>query len=313
MKKNTTLRPEMLDNASSKSYEACTNISTALNATLESSTYPDLFAYYHGQHTTLIGAYAALRFQVAKRKSDTVALAKMFKDLPGAAYGWSYDIEAVYAKDSAGYVQLFPNGRRVFSSGSQISRINAISQLSLALTGITALAAVKTSVDAFLTAITAANNAQKGAKSAIDAKRAILDECRRNAVQAQIYVLAELMKEFNNDVEQVNNYFPMELIRRTVQTFFTGKITGITYALVARRTLKPGAEINLKNTGRENAVEYYLSDTSFGDIPEGTTPIVVPPGRGIKVPVEQLGNLANRFLTVRNTVKGDAFWEVSLA
>lgn len=312
MKKNAPIGPDALLALSQRSYEGFTTASTDLNAALRDSPYVSNYTYYHPQHTGLMNAYNAWTGELAIQKGLTVTLTDLLDKLPAAAYDWAYAIEGVYKKGSAEYVTLLPKGRTIFSTGKQVTRINAIAQLSTALTGITALATVKTSVDNYLTSINAANTAQKSSKNAVAAKKKQLEDEITNAVQSMIYVLGDLTKEFNNDLSSLDEFFPPEIFRKPQQKLFTGTLPPESFKLVATRTLKVGALVTLKNTGRTSTVSSYLAETKFGEIPVGVTPITVKPGYSVKVPVEDLGNLANRYLIVSNPSLGEASWELQI-
>lgn len=299
--------------ATRNSKEKAVLISTFTDSALASAAgVTALYTYYHPLHLDLTTAFDAWRIQVGIQKGKTQELNGLVAGLIVAARDWDLKIQAVYAKGTPEYTTLLPYGRAPFYSGKKDIRIRGINQLSLAIGADPLLATVKTIVDDYYTAILALSNSQQGEISNTDAKSNALEAARIAACKGLEYVLSGLKQHFPDDPSRADEFFRLDLIRNISQKVYTGTITPATVKAILKRKLKPTSIIKIKNTGQVT-LEFYMAAIKGGPVPEGTTPQSVPPGLGVNVPVSALGNINNRFLTVRNQselISGD--WEIGL-
>lgn len=309
-------KPRILDNfvmnATRNNMAKFATVSTEVDAALNGSGFTSLYNDYHPQHLGFMNAYSVGKNQKGDLKKDTATLQALLKGLVPAVANWAYTIEGVYKKGTPEYLAIFPRGRAAFYKGKQVDRVAAVHQLSLSLTGIASLASVKTSVDTYYTNLNAALVTQKTSKSTTNVKRTLLEQQWQNACESMYYVIAGLMQQFNNNTQEVANYIPFHLIDPAPQTVFTGKLPVEGIKVLAKRTMKPAAEVTMINNGTVPA-DFYVSYTKEGKLPIGATPVTVQPGMTVKVPVSQLGSLENKYFTVRNTSDvAEADYELSL-
>ena len=290
-------------NVTDDSYRTCKKIADfTLNALHANPADVFLNGLYLGLKPTVDtfnNRYTDWTAQMGAQKGKTSQLTINLKTLQSQKIeNWDIKIQNVYAQGSPEYIALLPNRRVNFQTGSQEDRINAVKTLGQALTGIASLATVKTDVDAFYTTIKANFDIQKSnlttTSSASDAV-----EIARVAVCIELYnVLAQLMSHFKSNPIQADAYFDMQSIRNHEQTFFKGTLHAGELKLAMTHTFIIAENVRLINKGN-TALRFGLCPLATSEI-DDTTFIDVPANDEMIVESSLLGDLANRFLKVKN-------------
>jgi hypothetical protein len=213
---------------------------------------------------------------------------------------WDIAIQGQFLEGSTKYISILPNHRTPFQNGSQEDRLAACDALSIALTGITALATTKTDVDAFIVTLKASFNAQKGSLSNTVTNSDNLDTARINMCIELYSILGKLMSIYKTKPTDAQQFFDMETIRNHEQTLFKGTLHPNELELILTHTFEDGEQIRLVNKGA-TPLRFALLPLATSVMDEATSFQEVAPNDEDIITVSSLGNLANRFLKVLNT------------
>ncbi len=165
--------------------------------------------------------------QQAAKLSGTASFKTLRKDLSGKkARKWDNTLQITYDKDSDKYLSFFPHNRIPFQSGTNLSRIDAVSTLALALEEetIPALVTLKTEVSAFDLLLKAAFAISDGD---VSDKGNISDDLEdaRIALGVEMYsTLGLMMDRYKTSTEKITNFFDLETIRNHQQVVFRSNI-----------------------------------------------------------------------------------------
>ena len=119
--------------------------------------YGALYNTYDPLDKALTNAYNTWKSMGGFQKGATLSVGQLLQLLtPGKINAWEYAVMGVYAKGTPEFVAIFPQGHKPFQNGEINQRIQAVSQLATALTGIAPLATTLTDVQNFYTQLTAA-------------------------------------------------------------------------------------------------------------------------------------------------------------
>jgi hypothetical protein len=212
---------------------------------------------------------------------------------------WDIAVQGQFLEGTTKYIAIFPNHRIPFQQGSQEDRIAACDALSIALTGITALATTKADVDAFIVTLKASFNAQKGSLSNTVTNSDALDTARVNLCIELYGIVGKLMSIYKTKPTDAQQFFDMETIRNHEQTLFKGTLHPEELELIMTHTFEDGEQIRLINKGA-TVLHFALLPLATSVI-EGATFKEVPPNDDVVIEVSELGDLSNRFLKVLNT------------
>ncbi len=282
----------------------------ALLGDLSKST---LYDYYNELHLDYENAYNDWVTGGGQQKSQTGTLKSLIKGLTAQVNDWDFGVQQVHRKGTNEYTAFFPKGHAPFTTGKQETRIAAVGALNNSLTGIPALATVKTSVNAYYAQLTNTIDTQKAKISITDTLSDQVEAKRIAAGQGLYYVLGALMQTYSADPSQIARYFDLELIRQEGQTDFTGHVSPQEHVTVIKRTLEADDQITLKNLGLV-PLTFYLAAIKDGPIPAGTAGVILQPSEQTHVPASALGDVENnKFLTVFNPSDlADGNWEVEI-
>jgi hypothetical protein len=270
----------------------------AENADLEIHT---LYTRFAPLRTSFSDAYADAIAANAIYKGRTQKFENLKKELTGTKIeDWDIQIQVVFRKDSPEYIELLPNGRKPFQSGTNDQRIEEVRALGLRLAAYPALAAVKTSVDAFKTSIENARNDQQQKEDLVKQKSNLLEIARVATAKMMYGNLGVLMDKFRDDPKQIERFFDLEAIRNTgpeTNETLEGPVAGGDSVNIISDVTDPETEWLLANPGI-TILAYFLSPTADG-VYDGTG-IKVNPGETITKKASELGVPENTFLNVTN-------------
>jgi hypothetical protein len=188
--------------------------------------------------------------QINLQKSKTQTLDELLEELsPEKINDWEYLIRGVFAKGSVQYNLLLPEGVDVFGHGKKDDRIDLVEVLGEGLTGIPALAAVKTDVDNFHASLLAARNTQQGAISDTKTESGDVSQALEAAMIGLFSFYGACIEHFPNQQNEIKPLFHIQLIRNLPQTFFLRTVNGEVDAMefIAKRTKKPTDRVKVKN------------------------------------------------------------------
>lgn len=251
--------------------------------------------------TSFSGAYADAIAANAIYKGRTQKFENLKKELTGTKIeDWDIQIQVVFRKDSPEYIELLPNGRKPFQSGTNDQRIEEVRSLGLRLAAYPALAAVKTSVDAFKTSIENSRNDQQQKEDHVKQKSNLLEIARVATAKMMYGNLGVLMDKFRDDPKQIERFFDLEAIRNigpeTNETLEGPLAGGDSFSIISG-IKDPETEWLFANPGVA-ILAYFTSKTADGVYTSGG--IKVNPGETIVKKASDLGDPANTFLNVTN-------------
>ena len=304
MKKTWLYLQNPFFNCTKKNYKKAVKISTYTDAQLLAKIadpfYATLYAAYHPLHLALVAAYNTWKAQGGTQKGSTVTLVDLLAQLsPGKSGVWNRAVQLLYPVGSAIYTAIFPKKMKPFYTGTQTDRINAVSQLEIALTGRTPLATTLSDVTAFSTSLSTAETAQSGSMGTTTTASTNVETARVNAMVMLYSILGQCMGQFAATPRLITVLFNLNVIRNTMQTIFTGGLKKSAFETIAQRTFELTDTIDAGNDGA-SLLGFYLAENA-GDGPAGYTVINVLSTKTGTIPITDfVGNTTNNFLCVVN-------------
>ncbi|HEX3009871.1 MAG TPA: hypothetical protein VHO90_19870 [Bacteroidales bacterium] len=284
-------------NSNAKALKISTYHVNALSAEKDDPYIVTLLTPYLVVHNELKAAMEAQAVKGGQRQGKTVTLYELLGTLSNTKISrWQAAVAAKYGKAGEEYTTFFPEGSKPFQNGAQLDRVRAVEALSSALTGYTALADLKTEVDAFKTLLRTAYDTQKEHIGSTKEKSDEIKPFRDTMCNLQYGDLGLLMNHYASAPENILRYFDLSVLSRTEQTKFTGQLKPGEIYTIAKRTFAAGDEIKINNKGNV-ALKFYLGKKR--EIPPTVQGITVAPGEQT-IEVSSLGNLADKYLIVQN-------------
>jgi hypothetical protein len=211
---------------------------------------------------------------------------------------WDALVQAVYAKGSAQYLILFPNGHTSFMQGSQESRINTFKTLSTNIGTDAALSAVKAEVDAYYVDLMDAFTHKSNNKYKTGVHSDGCDAARVDLCEQQYLNLGSFIAKFFQTPDVVAAFFDLVNIRSSSQTDFTRLVKPLSVFTIVKRTLAPTDQIRINNTGPA-ILRFFVGNVKDAAI--GITFIEVAPGANNDYAASLLGDVTNNhFIIVYN-------------
>lgn len=214
-----------------------------------------LDAFFGPRYLTFKPIYDAMKaertdygVQKGAQKSGTQSVDDLLKLLsPGKINQWDLQISVVFAPGSPQYVALLPDGHEHFNRGKKDIRIEAVKDLGQALTGIVALAATKTDVDAFYLQLKNARVAQKGSISETKDDSGELTDAMLKCMVALYALLGACIDHFADTPDDIKPIFDISTIRDIAQKTFIDTVTAGdgTEDFVFKRTLMPAQKVKI--------------------------------------------------------------------
>jgi len=291
-------------NCTKKSFKKAVKISTYTDAQLlakgSDPFYEPLYLAYHQLHLAFLAAYNTWKAQGGTQKGMTLTVTQLLAQLSPFKIGnWDRAVQGLYAKGTAVYLSIFPNGHKMFQSGTKLSRINAVSQLVTALTGKASLATTLTDVTTFNNSLIAANTTQSGSKGTTFALSDAVETARVNACSMMFCILGQCIAKFPQDPTVCEVIFDLETVRSKQQTEFVSTIKAASFKNIAERTFLLTDIIDVDSDGVAE-LGYYLAEKK-GDAPTGYTIISVLAGKTKAITISDfIDNTKNKFLCVVN-------------
>ena len=301
--------------AGKKSYRQGLKLSTYYNAQLKANIsdpfFAELFSVYNPLHVELSDAYSNWLAQGGTLKGKTLAVVQLLKLLcPTKVDQWQHAIRNVYEKGSPQFVGLFPRARKPFNTRSREMRIAGVKQLSTALDGIAALAAVKTDVDNFYMQLTGERQTQLGGKGTAKGKSRKVEKAIEKAAIVMFGDLGAMIKKFQSNLPQIEQYFDVQTIRSKEQLVFNRTIKTNRVQNIMQRTFTASDSITLINDGSV-PLYFYLANNATTPIEDLTAKRIDVNHKEI-VAISALGNVSDRYLNVYNgdVIKGHCIVEL---
>lgn len=245
-----------------------------------------LLTFYTPRHNALMAAYTTWKAQAGSAKSQTQSLKTLLQALSSTEVDdWDFAVQQVYRKGTPQYLQVFPQGRAPFQTGKQEDRILAVGTLRDTLDAVGGLATLTTEVGAYFTLLNTTNTGQKGAKSGTEMQSDAVAAAAEACADGLFYVYGGLVQQNFAQPAVIEAFFDVSLIREREQRAFTGTVPASGAKAIARRTLEPGAQVRIVNSGATTL--RFFTAPEKNDRP--TTGLRILPGEDQTVPASQLG------------------------
>jgi hypothetical protein len=277
---------------------------TALSYVSTDPFFGPIYTAYHPLHLAFMSAYNAWVSQGQVQISETLNLTQLLSLLSSSKISqWDVAIQNVYAKKSVQYAALLPHKSIPFHNGTQEDRIEAVLALSTNLTGISALASVKTDVDNFYNQLDAARNSQKSVKTSKTLNSSSLETQRIAICNSQYATLGLVINHFSTTPENISTYFDVVTVRSGNQVHFTGHLKPLTQHCVCKHTFTAADSIKIKNESSV-ALHVYLSSAVNAAVSKTfipvAQPVIVAANTTETVKAPQLGDISSTNLMISN-------------
>lgn len=301
--------------AAQRSYRQGLKLSTYYDAQLQANIadpfFAALYAIYHPLHTDLSDAYSNWLAQGGTLKGETLTVDQLLKLMsPTKVNEWEYAVAGVFAKGTPQYVALFPRGRRPLNNGAKEMRIAALKQFSTNLTGIVALAAVKTDVDTFLAQLTSDRQTQLGGKGTTKHKSIETEMAIEIAMNVMHGDFGSMFRKFSGNTAHIEEYFDVNTIRNHEQIIYRRTVKAGKVRNVMQHTFGESETITLINDG--TVVLYFYLAPNDSESLDGLTSVRVDPNSELTVAITDLGEVTNTYLNVYNGTINDGHCIVEL-
>ena len=262
-------------NSTKKSFRKALILSNAHDAYLlkkmtDTPGDPDwsyLYGRYHPIHIAYRLAYNNWVSSGGSLSGDTQSINDLLKAIHVKLDQWIGLIIPVYAKASAQFKKLFPQGRKPFEHGKIDVKISAIETLSTSIGTDAALAPVKTLVDAAYAEIDTARTTQGGGKSAKKTNSGAVEAARVDAMNMQYADVGFLINKYYATPKNITPLFDLQTLRNNIQSLFTRKMKPTETSELCVNTFKATDAIRAKVADAGNAtdkVTIYLASTPGG-------------------------------------------------
>ena len=291
-------------NVTKKNFKKAVKISTYTDAQLFAKSsdpfYEPLYLAYHPLHLALVAAYNTWKAQGGSQKGATVTVAQLISQLSPLKIGnWDRAVQALFAKGSAIYMSIFPQGHKIFQKGTILSRINAVAQLVTSLTGKTGLSATLTDVTTFSNSLITANTSQTGSKGTTNTLSDAVETARVAACSMMYCILGQCIVKFPDDPSVTSVIFDLETVRSKQQTEFVSALKAAAFKNITERTFVLTDIIDVDSNGLAE-LGYYLAEKK-GDSSAGYTVVPVLAGKSRAITIDEFVNdTMNKFLCVVN-------------
>lgn len=281
------------------------------------STDPEV-SLWHTEFEPILGAYVRIDSQYNQtfgtRKGKTNAFEEAMQQLNTEIKIWEGPIRAKFPEDSPVEIEIFPNKRQPFQTGTYEGRIQAVRTLSEKLKEYPDLATVQLQVELFYNNLLASRESEQNYEGA-QAQLSVLREEQRVVVMKAMYGnLGRAMYKYRSNPDMVTTFFDLGLLRSTgedvknlIGTAAAESIINVDYGTIEFTADTP---VMVKNTSAQGVSLQVYFGTNAGEEP-GSISITAQPGAFVEVTAGELGfDDANVFLNIKNTAAQGGSFEI---
>lgn len=168
--------------------------------------------------TAYSGAYSNWISARATYKGHTQLLDNLLNDLSSTKIKqWDIQIQAQFLEGTPEYTMILPNRRGPFQTGTKDERLSEVEALAQRLLGYAALAATQADVAAFGTALRTARDNQQQKEQLVSMASDVLENARLDLCIMMYGNLGVLMDKYRDTPAVIENFWQLDLIRRTGQ------------------------------------------------------------------------------------------------
>jgi len=151
-------------------------------------------------------------------QGKTLGFEEYMEQMPLKLRQWESIIRAVYIEDSPEEKAIFPNKRSPFFEGTYESRLDALGALKIKTTADAALATAAAQITSFYNAALGARLAQQTDEGALGQLSDLRENQRILLSEELMGVLGQLLFIYRHNLEEVERYFDLSLLRETGET-----------------------------------------------------------------------------------------------
>lgn len=306
----------LFDNATRGSFKKLDILATDHNDKLRSNTAnPSIVSVY----TTVFKpaydafklAYTGLLTAESRYSGRTRNTEALWEELRKNADEWSFAIEATpggaFRRGKINYQTIFPNGYAPLQTGSYEQRMRALKSMIDVATPYSDLTTVITDMETFYTTLFNARTEQQGYEFTLAQVRNNVETTRENLVIAMQRVASFLIYTFSPDIDVVEAYYDISMLRTISKADATNTVNTPTNADIlpsARRTVLT-ADYNtttvfeISNTG-VTALSVWISNNENSSEPINV--FIISAGDSISMDSDTLSDGSNdlKYLIVAN-------------
>ncbi len=276
-----------------------------------------LAIFFSPLRTAFSAAFSQWVAAIAFRIGQTSLVYNLLDQLSGEKIDdWDVMVRVVHRKGTPEYLAIFPSGREPFQNGGIEERIMELDALMLRLIN-PALAAVLADVTAFHLLLSTARDTQQQLEENVQIKSANLEKARVDVCNGMFYVTGGLMQVFHTDPDQINRFFPLDLIvssssggdEPTPGQSAAGDINMLTVLNLFSSGFTGSSVVQIKNTGMV-ALQFYTTFSSTNQPTSGA--ITVNPGTTLVITVDQINLPVGQYFNVYNNSPSTGKYEVNI-
>ena len=271
----------------------------SLKAKQSVAFFDNLVALYEPLHIAYSDAFTAWKSAGEVQQGSTQNLTQLLKQLQGIMIeDWDIRIQNIYKKSTDTYKALLPNGRKPFQTGSQESKIGAVSTLIQNIGTNAQLATLKAEIVTVSGLLEAAESNKNQKLTTTKTDSSGVEAAHLDACTGMYFNLGSLMSHFAKTPENIEDYFDMSLLRHGEQTEFEVSIKKGAIKNIVKRTLELTDMITVLNDGNANLIIYCAATKDGGpDVAFAN----VDAGQSLTILASELGNnLTHPFINLRN-------------
>jgi hypothetical protein len=294
-------------------YELSTFHQNALRANGTDAFINTMKNVYEPLHTALTEAYNTWKTQVGQQTGKTLSVAQLLEQTKLKLDVWEPAIMVVYPKTTPEFKAIMPQGRRPFTHGGKDSRIAALVSLEKALTGITELDTIKTSVNDFWHQLHDAHNEQQGSLSQTDQQNLGVEDARIKAMTQLFANFSNLQGFYPSNPELVATYIDVQAMRRIEQSMFTGQLDADEIHEIFKHKFSNDDMLEVINSSDNATLELYFTNGLKSTAEAGTHKITVAAGQELVFSTVD-ANYADdrRYLYIHNISNSNGIWELQM-
>ena len=291
-------------------------LSTDHKAKLESVGLTDAeVALWHTEFIPIWQSYIDIdqnyKLITGERKGKTQSVETLFKDLNDHLKIWEGKVHAEFPEDSDTEVEIFPNKRQPFQTGTYENRIQTIATLANKLGQYPGQAATKVLVQSFYNNILAAREAEQNKEGSQTNLSALREQQRILVMEAMYGDLGRAMFKYRTNPDLIEALFDVAALRSTSNGAVTlpgSAPAGISNIDYGTTEINDDTPVTLKNLSAIDLV-FFFSDAPGNDATGPTVPVVA--GAEVSVTAGELNfDDVNRSLNVKNASVSAADFEV---
>jgi len=271
-----------IKNAAQKTYIGAKGIYTSFEERLfNGKTDPDVLSYYNEfdpYFNTFSSCYTVWDSLRSSNPGNTLGVAQLLDLLSGTKIkSWDIAIQVVYNNTTTQYKSLLPHHRTPFQTGQINQRVTALTNLITAMGTDASLAAIKTSVSAFLTQLNAAITLQHSQLLGINTAITNLEAAIGTAADIAFGIFGKFVTKFASTPKLIDAFFPVNLLQNLTQLTFTSTLTNNTPKEEFKRKLDiTKFQLRITLVGAETVNGYFTNGIT--NLPEvGAKVITIPP------------------------------------